>query len=93
MPSHLWRISAVWKNRGSVAKGYQLPDFYSGVTGKSGRFSEGLLLRRSHLPAKDAHRCRRGREESLKTGPIGKWVERAGDECGHNDRGALDPSG
>src|SRR5271169_310603 len=34
----------------SNAKGYLLPDFYSGcATGKSGRFTEGLLLRRSHL--------------------------------------------
>ena len=30
-------------------KGYLLPDFYSGcATGISGRFTEGLLLRRSH---------------------------------------------
>ncbi|WP_368413203.1 hypothetical protein, partial [Dongia sp.] len=28
------------------AKGYLLPDFYSGATRLSGRFSEGLLLRR-----------------------------------------------
>src|SRR5271167_2048196 len=27
-------------------KGYLLPDFYSGATGRPGRFSEGLLLRR-----------------------------------------------
>src|SRR5690349_11693958 len=33
----------------SNAKGYLLPDFYSGcATGISGRFTEGLLLRRSH---------------------------------------------
>src|SRR5271170_5539840 len=35
-------------------KGYLLPDFYSGATGRPGRFSEGLLLRRLHflrLPA------------------------------------------
>src|SRR5580692_2227180 len=31
-------------------KGYLLPDFYSGATGRPGRFSEGLLLRRlQHL--------------------------------------------
>src|ERR1700674_2156292 len=30
------------------AKGYPLPDFYSGATGIPGRFSEGLLLRRLH---------------------------------------------
>src|SRR6202166_4151134 len=30
----------------SKAKGYWLPDFYSGATGIPGRFSEGLLLRR-----------------------------------------------
>jgi hypothetical protein len=30
----------------SKAKGYLLPDFYSGATGLPGRFSEGLLLRR-----------------------------------------------
>src|SRR5271167_227321 len=30
-------------------KGYLLPDFYSGATGRPGRFSEGLLLRRLHL--------------------------------------------
>ncbi|WP_368412848.1 flagellar biosynthetic protein FliR, partial [Dongia sp.] len=30
------------------AKGYLLPDFYSGATRLSGRFSEGLLLRRLH---------------------------------------------
>src|ERR1700730_17158465 len=30
----------------SYAKGYLLPDFYSGATGISGRFTEGLLLRR-----------------------------------------------
>src|SRR5271170_2049107 len=29
-------------------KGYLLPDFYSGATGRPGRFSEGLLLRRLH---------------------------------------------
>src|SRR5215510_8340452 len=28
------------------AKGYLLPEFYSGATGRSGRFNEGLLLRR-----------------------------------------------
>jgi hypothetical protein len=28
------------------AKGYQLPEFYSGAAAKSGRFTEGLLLRR-----------------------------------------------
>jgi hypothetical protein len=32
----------------SKAKGYWLPDFYSGATGIPGRFSEGLLLRRLH---------------------------------------------
>src|ERR1700722_2684657 len=33
----------------SNAKGYLLPDFYSGcATGISGLFTEGLLLRRSH---------------------------------------------
>src|ERR1700694_457544 len=32
----------------SYAKGYLLPDFYSGATGISGRFTEGLLLRRVH---------------------------------------------
>jgi Phasin protein len=31
------------------AKGYLLPDFYSGATGMPGRFSEGLLLWRLHL--------------------------------------------
>src|SRR5450756_2174201 len=30
----------------SDAKGYLLPDYYSGATGIPGRFSEGLLLRR-----------------------------------------------
>src|SRR5271170_8403530 len=30
-------------------KGYLLPDFYSGATGRPGRFSEGLLLRRLHI--------------------------------------------
>ena len=40
----------------SNAKSCVLPDFCSGATGKSGRFNEGLLLRRSHLeqPKKDA---------------------------------------
>ena len=28
------------------AKGYNLPDFYSGASEQSGRLSEGLLLRR-----------------------------------------------
>src|SRR5262249_32482019 len=28
------------------AKGYLLPEFYSGATGRSGCFNEGLLLRR-----------------------------------------------
>jgi len=31
------------------AKGYLLPDFCSGAPGISGRFNEGLLLRRLHL--------------------------------------------
>src|SRR5580698_4049040 len=31
-------------------KGYLLPDFYSGATGRPGRFSEGLLLRRLQMP-------------------------------------------
>src|SRR5262249_34542874 len=31
------------------AKGYLLPEFYSGATGRSGRFNEGLLLRRLHF--------------------------------------------
>src|SRR5580704_14414227 len=33
-------------------KGYLLPDFYSGATGRPGRFSEGLLLRRLHKGGK-----------------------------------------
>src|SRR5450756_1758332 len=33
----------------SDAKGYLLPDYYSGATGIPGRFSEGLLLRRLEL--------------------------------------------
>jgi hypothetical protein len=33
----------------SKAKGYLLPDFYSGATGLPGRFSEGLSLRRLHM--------------------------------------------
>src|SRR5580692_5675928 len=33
-------------------KGYLLPDFYSGATGRPGRFSEGLLLRRLHVQHK-----------------------------------------
>src|SRR5271169_5087144 len=33
----------------SKAKGYLLPDFYSGATGLPGRFSEGLSLRRLHV--------------------------------------------
>src|SRR5271166_2258379 len=33
----------------SNAKDHLLPDFYSGATGISGRFSEGLLLRRLQL--------------------------------------------
>ena len=32
-----------------TAKGYLLPDFYSGATGQPGRFSEGFSLRRLHL--------------------------------------------
>src|SRR5271156_1683762 len=35
------------------AKGYPLPDFYSGATGTPGRFSEGLLLRRLHNGSKE----------------------------------------
>ena len=31
-----------------TAKGYLLPDFYSGATGQSGRFTEGFCLRRLH---------------------------------------------
>src|SRR5450756_3182862 len=33
----------------SDAKGYLLPDYYSGATGIPGRFSEGLLLRRLEI--------------------------------------------
>ena len=33
----------------SIRKGLSLTEFYSGATRLSGRFSEGLLLRRSHL--------------------------------------------
>ena len=32
-----------------AAKGFQLPDFYSGATDRIGRFTEGFLLRRLHL--------------------------------------------
>ena len=32
-------------------KGHLLPDFYSGATGRPGRFSEGFSLRRLQLPA------------------------------------------
>ena len=32
----------------AIRKGLSLLDFYSGATGQTGRFSEGLLLRRSH---------------------------------------------
>src|SRR3984893_4934512 len=40
----------------SNAKGYLLPDFYSGcATGIPGRFSDGLLLRRVHCYAGRAH--------------------------------------
>src|SRR5438067_8168838 len=31
-------------------KGYLLPEFYSGATGLTGRFNEGFLPRRLHLP-------------------------------------------
>jgi hypothetical protein len=33
----------------AIRKGLSLTEFYSGATRFSGRFSEGLLLRRSHL--------------------------------------------
>ena len=32
-----------------TAKSFPLPDFYSGATGQSGRFSEGFFLRRLHF--------------------------------------------
>jgi site-specific recombinase XerD len=35
------------------AKGYLLPEFYSGATGMPGRFGEGLLLRRLHWTLAD----------------------------------------
>src|SRR5664280_265453 len=37
----------------SDAKGYLLPDYYSGATGIPGRFSEGLLLRRLQIVSCD----------------------------------------
>src|ERR1035441_10529277 len=48
---HAFHPSALCPMR---AKGYLLPDFYSGATGLSGRFSEGSSLRRSQLSAKIA---------------------------------------
>jgi len=35
----------------AIRKGLSLTEFYSGATTHSGRFSEGLLLRRSHIEA------------------------------------------
>jgi len=32
-----------------ICKGLSLTDYYAGATRLSGRFSEGLLLRRSHM--------------------------------------------
>ena len=41
-----------------LAKGYLLPDFYSGAAGIPGRFSdEGLLLRRLHAAPHLPPRC------------------------------------
>jgi hypothetical protein len=39
----------------SKAKGYLLPDFYSGATGLPGRFSEGLSLRRLQIDMRRDH--------------------------------------
>ena len=47
-PVHIAPRSSSPALRRFEAKGHPLPDFYSGATGIPGRFSEGLLLRRSH---------------------------------------------
>src|SRR5262245_7971206 len=38
-------------------QGYPLPEFYSAATGRSGRFNEGLLLRRLHEFSPDGIQC------------------------------------
>src|SRR5271169_2353854 len=48
-PVHIAPRSSSPALRRFEAKGHPLPDFYSGATGIPGRFSEGLLLRRSHF--------------------------------------------
>src|ERR1035437_10299183 len=59
----------------SDAKGYLLPDDYSGATGIPGRFSEGLLLRRLDARHRDATQrpfaCRRGVAGALARAPDG----------------------
>ena len=47
-PVHIAPRSSSPALRRFEAKGHPLPDFYSGATAIPGRFSEGLLLRRSH---------------------------------------------
>ena len=50
------------------AKGYLLPEFYSGATGRSGRFNEGLLLRRLQTALRTgSSRPGRGRSAGRKT--------------------------
>src|SRR5262249_56613666 len=50
------------------AKGYLLPEFYSGATGRSGRFNEGLLLRRLQRLQQLLDRCVEGIEVSVEDG-------------------------
>src|SRR5262249_26771183 len=60
------------------AKGYLLPELYSGATGRSGRFNEGLLLRRlhsTHLVREGGMTVTIGRRELLAAlgGAVATW--------------------
>src|ERR1035437_9948445 len=57
----------------SDAKGYLLPDYYSGATGIPGRFSEGLLLRRLQVRSVSLAQYREHQISIVKP-PIGPGV-------------------
>src|SRR5208282_5605247 len=70
-PVHIAPRSSSPALRRFEAKGHPLPDFYSGATGKPGRFSEGLLLRPSHgivADTKTVRKLKRG-QPSIQKGP------------------------
>ena len=76
-------------------KGYLLPEFYSGATGLTGRFSEGFLLRRLHttneniLGPNENNHCREKEEKAYHRSPACATVQRRTDQTNATNQAAC----